>query len=87
VTAGVEPGDRGLAGGLLAAAQQVGMAVGLALLATVAAARRRAVTGSAAVALVSGYRLSFLVAAGIVAVALAVVLLLLLLLRGSRAPN
>jgi MFS family permease len=84
VTAGVEPGDRGLAGGLLAAAQQVGMAVGLALLATVAAARSRAVTGSAAVALVSGYRLSFLVAAGIVAVALAVVLLLL---RGSRIPN
>jgi MFS family permease len=83
VTAGVEPGDRGLAGGLIAAAQQVGMAVGLAVLATVAAARSRAVTEPAAVALVAGYRLSFWVATGIVACALAVVLLLL---RGNRAP-
>jgi MFS family permease len=84
VTAGVEPGDRGLAGGLLAAAQQVGLAVGLAVLATVAAARTRAATGSAAVTLVSGYRLSFWVAAGIVACALAVVLLLM---PGGRAPE
>ena len=83
VTAGVERGDRGLAGGLIAAAQQVGMAVGLAVLATVAAARSRAVTGPATVALVAGYRLSFWVAAGIVACALAVVLLLL---RGNRTP-
>jgi MFS family permease len=83
-TAGVEPGDRGLAGGLLAASQQVGMAVGLAVLATVAAARTRAATGSAAVALVSGYRLSYWVAAGIVACALAVVLLLL---PGNRQPG
>jgi MFS family permease len=81
VTSGVEPGDRGLAGGLLAASQQVGMAVGLAVLATVAAARSHAVTGPAAVALVSGYRLSFWVAAGIAACALAVVLLLM---RGNR---
>ena len=84
VTAGVEPGDRGLAGGLLAAAQQVGLAVGLAVLATVAAARTRAATGSAAATLVSGYRLSFWVAAGIVACALAVVLLLM---PGDRAPE
>jgi EmrB/QacA subfamily drug resistance transporter len=83
-TAGVEPGDRGLAGGLLAASQQVGMAVGLAVLATVAAARSRAVTGSAAVALVGGYRLSYWVAVGIVACALAVVLLLL---PGNRHPR
>jgi EmrB/QacA subfamily drug resistance transporter len=82
-TAGVEPGDRGLAGGLLAASQQVGMAVGLAVLATVAAARSRAVTGSAAVALVGGYRLSYWVAVGIVACALAVVLLFL---PGNRQP-
>ena len=77
VTAGVEPGDRGLAGGLLAAAQQVGMAVGLAVLATVAAARTRATAGPAAAALVSGYRLSYLVAAAITACALAGVVLLL----------
>lgn len=84
VTAGVERGDRGLAGGLIAAAQQVGMAVGLAVLATVAAARSRAATGPVAAALVAGYRLSFWVAAGIVACALAVVLLLL---RGNRTPR
>jgi len=85
-TAGVAPGDRGLAGGLLAASQQVGMAVGLAVLATVAAARTRATAGlaapsaaagQAAAALVSGYRLSYLVAVAVVACALAGVLLLL----------
>ena len=83
VTAGVEAGDRGLAGGLLAAAQQVGMAMGLAVLATVAAARTRAAAGPAAAALVSGYRLSYWVATGIVACALAMVLSLL---RGGNAP-
>ena len=76
-TAGIAPGDRGLAGGLLAASQQVGMAVGLAVLATVAAARTRAAPGPAAAALVSGYRLSYLVGAAMVACALAGVLLLL----------
>lgn len=76
-TAGVAPGDRGLAGGLLAAAQQVGMAVGLAVLATVAAARTRAAAGPYAAALVSGYRLSYLGGAAITACALAGVLLLL----------
>jgi len=83
-TAGVAPGDRGLAGGLLAAAQQVGMAVGLAILATVAASRTRAAAGPAAAALVSGYRLSYLVAAAIVACALAGVLLLLPGTRPAR---
>jgi len=84
VTAGVESRDRGLAGGLLAAAQQVGMAMGLAVLATVAASASRAATGPATVALVAGYRLSYWVATGIVACALAMVLLLL---RGSTAPR
>ena len=82
-TARVAPGDRGLAGGLLAASQQVGAAVGLAVLATVAAARTRSVSGSAAFSLVAGYRLSYLIAAGIVACALALVLLLL---RVPRDP-
>jgi MFS family permease len=91
-TAGVAPGDRGLAGGLLAASQQVGMAVGLAVLATVAAARTRATAGTgagpgtvpAAAALVSGYRLSYLVGVAIAACALAAVLLLL---PGPRTPD
>ena len=80
-TAGIAPGDRGLAGGLLAASQQVGMAVGLAVLATVAAARTRAAAGPSAAALVSGYRLSYLVGAAVTACALAGVLLLLPAIR------
>ena len=76
-TAGVAPGDRGLAGGLLAASQQVGMAVGLAVLATVAAARTRGATGPTPAALAAGYRLSYWIATAVVACALAIVLLLL----------
>ena len=69
VTAGMAPSERGLAGGLFATAQQVGQAIGLAALATIAAARTVSAHGS----LVSGYRLSFLVSVGIVAVAFAAV--------------
>jgi len=65
VTSGVGPGERGLAGGLFVTSQQVGQAVGLATLATIAAAITSAHDGS----LVSGYRASFLVATGIVVVA------------------
>ena len=50
--------DQGLAGALFTTGQQVGAAAGLAVLATVAAAR----TAHAAGSLVAGYRLSFLVA-------------------------
>lgn len=71
VTAGMGPGERGLAGGLFVTSQQVGQAVGLATLATIAAARTKAANG----VLVTGYRLSFLVSVGIVAVAFATVLL------------
>jgi MFS family permease len=70
VTSGMGPTERGLAGGLFATALQVGQAVGLAVLATIAAAR----TGSEHGSLVSGYRLSFLVATGVVVLAFAVVL-------------
>ena len=59
----------------------VGMAVGLAVLATVAAARTRAAAGPAAVTLVAGYRLSYWVAAVTAALALAAVVWLL------RAPQ
>ena len=38
ITAGVGPGERGLAGGLFVTSQQIGQAIGLAVLATVAAA-------------------------------------------------
>ena len=85
-TAGVASGDRGLAGGLLAASQQVGMAVGLAVLATVAAARTRGVPGSSAVALVAGYRVSYWTAAAVIACALALVAVLLRPASQANAP-
>jgi EmrB/QacA subfamily drug resistance transporter len=69
VTSGVGPGERGLAGGLFVTAQQVGQAIGLAALATIAAARTSADHGS----LVSGYKASFLVAIGIAVVAVLIV--------------
>jgi EmrB/QacA subfamily drug resistance transporter len=65
ITAGVQGRDQGLAGALFTTGQQTGAAVGLAVLATVAAAR----TAHAAGSLVAGYRLSFLVAAGIAVLA------------------
>ncbi len=59
----VTPAERGLAGGMLPTAQQVGAAVVLAGLATIAAARTSHAGGS----LVAGYRTSYLVAAALVA--------------------
>jgi EmrB/QacA subfamily drug resistance transporter len=70
VTARMGPSERGLAGGLFATAQQVGQAIGLAALATIAAARTASAQGS----LVEGYKLSFLVAVGIVTIAFVAVL-------------
>jgi MFS family permease len=61
ITSGVRREDQGLAGALFTTSQQTGAAVGLAVLATVAAAR----TAHAAGSLVAGYQLSFLIAAGI----------------------
>ncbi len=58
-SSGVEKGDQGVAGGQLTTAQQMGAAVGLAVLATIAATRTNA-TGS----LSAGYATSFLVAVG-----------------------
>jgi EmrB/QacA subfamily drug resistance transporter len=59
ITSGVPARDQGLAGALFTTGQQTGAAVGLALLATVAAAR------SAHATLVAGYRVSFLIATGL----------------------
>jgi EmrB/QacA subfamily drug resistance transporter len=70
-TARVEPSERGLAGGLFVTSMQVGQAVGLAALATIAAARTKAAHG----VLVSGYRLSFILTTSIAVLALCVVLL------------
>jgi MFS family permease len=71
VTSGVGAGERGLALGLFVTSQQVGQAIGLAALATIAAARPNADHGS----LASGYHASFLVAAGIVVVAVLIVVI------------
>jgi EmrB/QacA subfamily drug resistance transporter len=65
-TARVAPADRGLAGGLFVTSFQVGQAVGLAILATIAAARTKAAHGL----LVSGYKLAFDLTTGIVVLAL-----------------
>jgi MFS family permease len=80
VTSGVGPGERGLAGGLLVTAQQVGQAIGLAALATIAAAQTNAHDGS----LVVGYRAAFLVAIGII---VAAVLIVAIQMRARTAPQ
>jgi hypothetical protein len=69
ITAGVQGRDQGLAGALFTTGQQTGAAVGLAVLATLAAAR----TAHAAGSLVAGYRRSFLVATGIALLAVVLV--------------
>jgi EmrB/QacA subfamily drug resistance transporter len=69
VTSGVGPGERGLAGGLFVTAQQVGQAIGLAALATIATAQTNAHHGS----LVSGYQAVFLVSIGMSIVAVLIV--------------
>jgi EmrB/QacA subfamily drug resistance transporter len=63
--------ERGLASGLLNSSAQVGTAIGLAVLFTVAAARADTLTGGGeptAQALVEGYRLAFFVGAGLAVV-------------------
>jgi EmrB/QacA subfamily drug resistance transporter len=80
VTTGVGPGQQGVAGGLYVAAQQIGIACGLAALATVAAARTSAAGG----AVVAGYRLSFLVAVAVVIAAAGVVLVELPMRTATR---
>jgi hypothetical protein len=61
MTGGVWGRDQGLAGALFTTGQQIGAAVGLAILATVAAVRTAHASGS----LVAGYQLSFLIAAAL----------------------
>lgn len=69
VTTGVDRREQGLAGGLLTTSQQIGAAIGLALLATIAAARTEQTHGS----LAAGYGFSYLVATGIVLIAMVLV--------------
>jgi EmrB/QacA subfamily drug resistance transporter len=67
-TSAVEEGKRGLASGFMNTSAQVGTALGLAALISLAAARTAALsagTESGAEELVAGYRFAFLVAAGV----------------------
>ncbi|GAB0102029.1 MFS transporter [Nocardia sp. JMUB6875] len=75
-----KPEDAGLASGLFNTTQQVGMAIGVAVLSTLAASRtgsRLASGATEAAALTGGYRLAFTVAAGLLAAALVVSLTVL----------
>jgi EmrB/QacA subfamily drug resistance transporter len=64
-TAGVAPGDAGVASAMVNTAQQVGGSVGTALLSTLAAGAAGSFAGSPAAAAVQGYTTAFAWAAGI----------------------
>jgi hypothetical protein len=76
-TTGVHGDDQGLASGLLNTAQQVGGALGLAALSTVAFNHSQAQGGDQPAALVSGYTLAFTVGAVLLAAGAALILLLI----------
>jgi EmrB/QacA subfamily drug resistance transporter len=78
-TSGVGDADQGLASGLIGTSQEVGTAIGLAVLASIAAAATRASQASGAIAATTGgYRLGYLAAAVLAALAAAI---------AARAPR
>jgi hypothetical protein len=77
---GATPADSGLASGLVNTTVQVGGAIGLAVLATLASQRTGDATGAAA--LNSGYHLAYLIGAAGLGIA---VLIAVLVLRPARA--
>jgi EmrB/QacA subfamily drug resistance transporter len=76
-TTGLENEDQGLASGLFNTSQQVGGALGLAILSTVAASRTNAFHGTKTAALVHGFHYAFAGGAGLLLAALVVMLAML----------
>jgi EmrB/QacA subfamily drug resistance transporter len=77
-TTNIDTADSGLASGLFNTSQQVGGALGLAILSSVAASRTSGVHGvTHATALVDGFQLAFLVGAGLMLSAIAVIVVLI----------
>ncbi|MFI7610579.1 MFS transporter [Nonomuraea terrae] len=77
---GARESDAGLASGLFNTTQQVGMAIGVAVLSTMAASRTGELLAAGAgepAALTGGYRLAFAIAAGLLTAAFAVALFVL----------
>ncbi|MCT4356938.1 MFS transporter [Streptomyces sp. Je 1-79] len=87
---GAKEEDAGLASGLFNTTQQIGMALGIAVLSTLAAARTESLTEAGrpvAEALTSGYHLAFGVGAGLLAAAFVVALTVLRHPKGGAQPK
>ena len=76
-TAGVPDRDQGIASGLLGTAQQVGMAVGLAILVNIAGSVTRVYLPQGAAAVIAGYHQAFVIAAAVSLVAAIVALIVI----------